>query len=363
MLSSFLAWLRVVVLVAVIGMPARAQQNEINASPEQTTEQQGLDPNPLRRTTLTGSPCVFPVVSEGAVQTDCFTWQGQQEMCYDGTTMVACAPLTTTTEADEETRQAWRILPGPAPPVFGRARNRREERREQQLNRLDEENRAREARFGRPLLPTNETRRAQCDPWKPPLGFNSIMEFCDHMLTVPLTTLDQTYANAYPLTKEVPTGCYVGCPVGASPQTLEAIAQPWYGKCFWPNEGVVTNVIQHPVLGDMHAFKGDVSVGNSWSVPFGGGNTQAWVIDYSNTPVRLFTGLRNFRQFRDEFRFVEPGMILGKMYARPFTERNPLPIRMFTAVFFALFEVCTESPSLEDAAVPELIRNMQATVV
>ena len=53
MLSSFLAWLRVVVLVAVIGMPARAQQNEINASPEQTTEQQGLDPNPLRRTTLT----------------------------------------------------------------------------------------------------------------------------------------------------------------------------------------------------------------------------------------------------------------------------------------------------------------------
>ena len=106
MLSSFLAWLRVVVLVAVIGTPARAQQNEINASPEQTTEQQGLDPNPLRRTTLTGSPCVFPVVSEGAVQTDCFTWQGQQEMCYDGTTMVACAPLTTTTEADEETRQA-----------------------------------------------------------------------------------------------------------------------------------------------------------------------------------------------------------------------------------------------------------------
>ena len=45
MLSSFLAWLRVVVLVVVIGMPARAQQNEINASPEQTTEQQGLDPN------------------------------------------------------------------------------------------------------------------------------------------------------------------------------------------------------------------------------------------------------------------------------------------------------------------------------
>ena len=123
------------------------------------------------------------------------------------------------------------------------------------------------------------------------------------MLTVPLTVLDRTYANGYPLSGESPKGCYVGCPVGASPQTLEAITQPWYGKCFWPEEGIVTNVIQHPVLGDMHAFKGDVSVGRSWSVPFGGRATDVWIIDYSDTPVRIMTGLRDFSQFRVRSKF------------------------------------------------------------
>lgn len=66
---------------------------------------------------------------------------------------------------------------------------------------------------------------------------------------------------------------------------------------------------------------------------------------------------------KDEFRFVEPGMILGKMYALPYTQRNPTPIRMFTAVFFALFDVCTESPSLEEAGTPELVRNLQQIAV
>lgn len=157
-------------------------------------------------------------------------------------------------------------------------------------------------------------------------------------------------------------------PVGASPQTLEAITQPWYGKCFWPNESekgkyIVSNVIQHPVLGDMHAFRGDLYISRSYSSTFGNTATNSWIIDYSNTQPRLVTGYRDFRQFRDEFRFVEPGMILGKMYANPFTMRNPSPFHVFTAVFFALFDVCTKAPPLDEAATPELIRNLRNIAV
>lgn len=183
------------------------------------------------RLTTAGTNCVFPVVVENEVQTDCFVFNGDSGseragMCYDGSTVVSCTQPSTEHRAQVQAQQttpnpqpiestgppppassspapSWRVLPPPAPPVF------------RQTSPQAQEERARlEERFGGPLV-HNATKRENCSPWTPPPGFDSIKAFCDHMMTVPLQVLDRIYAGAYPLSNQIPEGCFVGCPVGA----------------------------------------------------------------------------------------------------------------------------------------------------
>ena len=142
------------------------------------------------------------------------------------------------------------------------------------------------------------------------------------------TLLDDAYWQASPLSAEVPSGCMKGCILGSG--SYEAIARTygirrsfqfnsWRGKCFDEldpskasnliklNYGAVINRVfglQEPI----ELYPGTASIGSS---NFNAG-TRALVVDYSDQT-------HEFEYFRDELRFIYPGVALGKMYAMPGT--------------------------------------------
>lgn len=177
-----------------------------------------------------------------------------------------------------------------------------------------------------------------------------LRRLCRNMRSKNFRSFLEPYEEAYPMKPEVPRGCYLGCPVSSSIQANFFVRQTeglgrWVGKCFDPDNMIVANLIQAPVIGVVPAFKGALYVERSWMNE----TNNAWIIDYRGTP-RQFG--RDFTVYRDEFRFVDEGVILGHMYARPFTTTNPLPFGVNARVPFMLHQICDEE--LEKRALPSL---------
>eukprot|EP00963_Diacronema_lutheri_P006564 scaffold576_cov336-Pavlova_lutheri.AAC.4 len=190
----------------------------------------------------------------------------------------------------------------------------------------------------------------QCKPADIYEDMEDVDQLCRNMRSKNFRSFLEPYEEAYPMKPEVPRGCYLGCPVSSSIQANFFVRQTeglgrWVGKCFDPDNMIVANLIQAPVIGIVPAFKGALYVERSWMNE----TNNAWIIDYRGTP-RQFG--RDFTVYRDEFRFVDEGVILGHMYARPFTTTNPLPFGVNARVPFMLHQICDEE--LEKRALPSL---------
>ena len=184
----------------------------------------------------------------------------------------------------------------------------------------------------------------------------SLEDWCDWAATTSLPQWNEKFLSAYPLSPAVPRGEMYGCVVSNSFTANEARSMPgWAGKNFQGN-GRFTNIVYRgPFLPpDFNAYPGRYYV-----APDSGyqeGDKRSWRLDYSvNTGIGILDALidrfpigqymRNFGDYRDEMREIAPGMWLGKLYALPFTMRNPSPFTIDAGVPFVLFQGCKPEDS------------------
>lgn len=220
-------------------------------------------------------------------------------------------------------------------------------------------------------MQSREPRTRQCTPFQLPVGFKNYQDYCKSLSIASDEAYNQMYRDAPPPMGESFSlqGCVLGCIVGKNSyeRGLRWGSGAWSGKCI-RNSNIVNLLSPLPPFGMMNVldtfnwsrmlpvteqFPGQLSQGISWwealnGFRSGGNVKNSWIITYDETVVPTPTpgnALSNVTSFvvkgtRDELRQVSPGMFVGKVYQRPGSSINPLPIPVDTGITFALFQVC-----------------------
>lgn len=222
----------------------------------------------------------------------------------------------------------------------------------------------------------------QCPEYQLPEQFGgSYQDFCKYLAELPDDEVERMFANgrgpspgeAFPL-----KGCVLGCLIGKEGTRTGYMwgSGSWSGKCL--REGNVMNLITPlPSIGGMmtvmdtfdwseglfvrEQFPGRIRTDWSWADAYsgrvtGGTMSNVWVLEYPDVEVESTTDsggnpmsnmqnnyARLVQGSRDEVRLVEPGLVFGKLFRRPNSYLNPLPIGVDSSIKFALIQTCGEN--------------------
>ncbi|GMH42782.1 hypothetical protein BSKO_10701 [Bryopsis sp. KO-2023] len=199
---------------------------------------------------------------------------------------------------------------------------------------------------------TGQTRsETRCEPAALPDEFSSYADYCSSFRERPERYFHEMFVNSAAPKKGTPfalRGCTYGCVVGDSFRA-DLAASPenggsWSGKCFRDFNGMqlpssVVNIVHSPDFQyEAEAFPGDLNFDKeSWNRRIRSEEDGVWALEYENSEFEFD---RDFTGYRDEMREVAPGVVLGKVFVKPFTEPyNPFPITL-EVFHFMLFQVC-----------------------
>ncbi len=210
----------------------------------------------------------------------------------------------------------------------------------------------------------------------------SYQEFCRYLAELDDQEIENMFANGrgpqpgepFPL-----KGCVLGCLIGKEGASTGYMwgSGSWSGKCVRGNS-VVNLITPLPSLGGImtvmdtfewedgiwvqEKFPGTIRTDWSWAeaysgrFPTTGASSNVWVLEYPNVQVDESTGgdggnpmseLQNtyaklVKGSRDEVRLIEPGLMFGKLFRRPNSYLNPLPVGVDSGIKFAMIQTCSE---------------------
>eukprot|EP00873_Tetraselmis_striata_P002837 jgi/Tetstr1/423101/TSEL_013871.t1 len=143
-----------------------------------------------------------------------------------------------------------------------------------------------------------------------------------------------------------PAGCVIGNSEAADRGRSPMLAGGWSGKCFLDLErGYPTRALNilTPNAADLDWSEGVSGTlgleGAIYQAPAWQDGTPAVILDYTDIP-RSESLIMDFNNFRDELKWVAPGMMIGQIWMKPGTSMNPMGRPMPTGVWFAAFQVC-----------------------
>lgn len=131
-----------------------------------------------------------------------------------------------------------------------------------------------------------------------------------------------------------------------------------------PAHPLVRLFARSPGLWVREQFPGRIRTDWSWADAYSGGfsmnggNTKnVWVLEYPDVQVNDQSTDANGNPManlqdayarlvqgsRDEVRLVEPGLVFGKLFRRPNSYLNPLPVGVDSGIKFALIQTCNEN--------------------
>eukprot|EP00873_Tetraselmis_striata_P010457 jgi/Tetstr1/430721/TSEL_020512.t1 len=153
-----------------------------------------------------------------------------------------------------------------------------------------------------------------------------------------------------------PAGCVIGNSEAADRGRSPMLAGGWSGKCFLDLErGYPTRALNilTPNAADLDWSEGVSGTlgleGAIYQAPAWQDGTPAVILDYTDIP-RSESLIMDFNNFRDELKWVAPGMMIGQIWMKPGTGMNPMGRPMPTGVWFAAFQVLTAAARLRVAA-------------
>ena len=205
-----------------------------------------------------------------------------------------------------------------------------------------------------------------CPAFQLPSRFGgSYQEFCRYLAELDDQEIENMFKNgrgpqpgeAFPL-----KGCVLGCLIGKDGARTGYMwgSGSWSGKCVRGNS-VMNLITPLPSLGGImtvmdtfdwedgiwvqERFPGKIRTDWSWAeaysgrFPTTGASSNVWVLEYPDVQVDESIGdegnpmadLQNtyaklVQGSRDEVRMVEPGLMFGKLFRRPNSYLNPLPV-------------------------------------
>jgi hypothetical protein len=178
--------------------------------------------------------------------------------------------------------------------------------------------------------------------------------------------------EAFPL-----KGCVLGCLIGQEGTRTGYMwgSGSWSGKCVRGNT-IMNLITPLPSLGGVmtvmdtfdwdngiwvqEKFPGTVRTDWSWSDAYSGRFTSGdlsnvWVLEYPDVQVEEtseegnpMSNMQNtyaklVQGSRDEARLIEPGLVFGKLFRKPNSYLNPLPVGVDSGIKFAMIQTCSES--------------------
>lgn len=222
-----------------------------------------------------------------------------------------------------------------------------------------------------------------CPAFQLPASFGgSYQEFCRYLAELDDADVEDMFSRGrgpqpgepFPL-----KGCVLGCLIGKQGSQTGYMwgSGSWSGKCVRGNS-IMNLITPLPSLGGImtvmdtfdwddgiwvqEKFPGTIRTDWSWADMYGGmwgspGGTSnnVWVLEYPDIQVETSTGNENpmsdlqntyaklVKGSRDEVRLIEPGLMFGKLFRRPNSYLNPMPVGVDSGIKFAMIQTCSES--------------------